>query len=101
PPADLGLGPASDDAALSDAEYVFVINGWRPRSATIMRALQRRIPVLTEISLFFRLCPATIVGVTGTKGKTTTTTLIGRILSRGPRRVAVGGNSGRAIIQDS
>ena len=99
-PVELVLGPSSDDAALADAEFVFVINGVRPRSATILRALQRRIPVLTEISLFFRLCPATIVGVTGTKGKTTTTTLIGRILSRGPRRVIVGGNIGRAIIQE-
>jgi UDP-N-acetylmuramoylalanine--D-glutamate ligase len=99
-PVELVLGPSSDDAALADAEYVFVINGVRPRSATILRALQRHIPVLTEISLFFRLCPATIVGVTGTKGKTTTTTMIGRILARGPRRVVVGGNIGRAIIQE-
>jgi UDP-N-acetylmuramoylalanine--D-glutamate ligase len=99
-PVELVLGPSSDDAALADAEYVFVINGVRPRSATILRALQRHIPVLTEISLFFRLCPATIVGVTGTKGKTTTTTMIGRILAHGPRRVVVGGNIGRAIIQE-
>jgi UDP-N-acetylmuramoylalanine--D-glutamate ligase len=99
-PVELVLGPSSDDAALAEAEYVFVINGVRPRSATILRALQRHIPVLTEISLFFRLCPATIVGVTGTKGKTTTTTMIGRILAHGPRRVIVGGNIGRAIIQE-
>jgi UDP-N-acetylmuramoylalanine--D-glutamate ligase len=99
-PVQLVLGPSSDDAALADADYVFVINGVRPRSATILRALQRHIPVLTEIGLFFRLCPATIVGVTGTKGKTTTTTMIGRILSRGHRRVVVGGNIGRAIIQE-
>jgi UDP-N-acetylmuramoylalanine--D-glutamate ligase len=99
-PVQLVLGPSSDDAALADANYVFVINGVRPRSATILRALQRHIPVLTEIGLFFRLCPATIVGVTGTKGKTTTTTMIGRILVRGTRRVVVGGNIGRAIIQE-
>ena len=99
-PVQLVLGPSSDDAALADPQYVFVINGVRPRSATILRALQRHIPVLTEIGLFFRLCPATIVGVTGTKGKTTTTTMIGRILARGHQRVVVGGNIGRAIIQE-
>jgi UDP-N-acetylmuramoylalanine--D-glutamate ligase len=99
-PVELVLGPSSDDAALADPDFVFVINGVRPRSATILRALQRQVPVLTEMGLFFRLCPATIVGVTGTKGKTTTTTLIGRILSRGRRRVIVGGNIGRAIIQE-
>lgn len=99
-PVELVLGPSSDDAALADPNYVFVISGVRPRSATILRALGRHIPVLTEMGLFFRLCPATIVGITGTKGKTTTTTMIGRILSRGPRRVIVGGNIGRAIIQE-
>ncbi len=99
-PAELNLGPSSDDAALADPDFAFVIPGVRPRSATILRALQRGIPVLTEIGLFFHLCPAPIVGITGTKGKTTTTTMIGRILSRGPRRVIVGGNIGLSVIQE-
>ena len=97
---ELVLGPSSDDAALADPELVFVIPGVRPRSATILRALQRDVPVMTEMSLFFRLCPAPIVGVTGTKGKTTTTTMLERILARGPRRMFSGGNIGRAIIQE-
>jgi UDP-N-acetylmuramoylalanine--D-glutamate ligase len=92
------LGPSSDDAALADPDYVFVINGVRPRSATVQRAAQRGIPVLTEIGLFFRLCPAPIVGITGTKGKSTTTTLVADILRRGPRRVVLGGNIGLSII---
>jgi UDP-N-acetylmuramoylalanine--D-glutamate ligase len=99
-PVELVLGPASDDAALADPDLVFVIPGIRPRSATILRALQQDIPVLTEMGLFFRLCPAPIVGVTGTKGKTTTTTMLDRILRRGPRRVILGGNIGHAIIQE-
>lgn len=99
-PVDLVLGPSSDDAALADPDYVFVNPGVRPRSATILRARQREIPVLTEIGLFFRLCPAEIVGITGTKGKSTTTTLVGRILERGPRRVLVGGNIGTSVIQE-
>ena len=97
-PAELVLGPSSDDAALADPDYVFVINGVRPRSATVQRATQRGIPVLTEIGLFFRLCPAPIVGVTGTKGKSTTFTLITRILDKGPKRVIAGGNIGTSII---
>ena len=99
-PIELVLGPSSDDAALADPDLVFVIPGIRPRSATIQRALQRDIPVLTEMALFFRLCPAPIVGVTGTKGKTTTTTMLERMLQRGSRRVFSGGNIGRAVIQD-
>jgi UDP-N-acetylmuramoylalanine--D-glutamate ligase len=91
---ELVLGPSSDDKALANPDFVFVIPGIRPRSPTILRALQRDVPVLTEMALFFRLCPATIVGVTGTKGKTTTTTLIERVLALGRRRVVVGGNIG-------
>lgn len=99
-PVELVLGPSSDDHALADPDYVFVIPGIRPRSPTILRARQRDIPVLTEMSLFFRLCPAEIVGVTGTKGKSTTMTLVSRILQTGPRRVHVGGNIGTAILQE-
>ena len=97
-PVELVLGPSSDDAALAEPDFVFVLNGVRPRSATVQRAIQRDIPVLTEIGLFFRLCPAPIVGITGTKGKSTTTTLVAEILRRGPRRVVVGGNIGLSVI---
>jgi UDP-N-acetylmuramoylalanine--D-glutamate ligase len=94
------LGPSTDETALAEPDFVFVIPGIRPRSPTILRALNRGVPVLTEMALFFRLCPATIVGITGTKGKTTTTTLVERVLASGPRRVVVGGNIGTAVIQE-
>ena len=88
----------TDDDTIGDADYVFVIPGISPNASTVVRAEQLGIPVLTEIGLFFRLCPAPIVGITGTKGKTTTTTLIGRVLARGERPVIVAGNIGEAII---
>jgi UDP-N-acetylmuramoylalanine--D-glutamate ligase len=97
-PAELVFGPSSDDAALADPDLVFINQGVRPRSATVQRALQRGIPVLTEMGLFFRLCPAPIVGVTGTKGKSTTYSLIARMLEHGPKRVIAGGNIGTSII---
>ena len=97
---ELVLGPSSDDAALGEPDFVFVMPGIRPRSATILRAREREIPILTEMGVFFRLCPATIVGITGTKGKSTTTTLAGRILSRGTRRVLVRGNIGQSVIDE-
>ncbi|GAC1699049.1 MAG: UDP-N-acetylmuramoyl-L-alanine--D-glutamate ligase [Candidatus Limnocylindrales bacterium] len=99
-PVELVLAPAGDDVALNEPDLVFFIPGQRPRSATVQRAVTRGIPVATEIGLFFRLCPAPIIGVTGTKGKSTTTTLISRILSRGARKVILGGNIGNAVIQD-
>ena len=97
-PAELILGPSSDDVALADPDFVFFNQGVRPRSSTIQRAVQRGIPVLTEMGLFFRLCPAPIIGVTGTKGKSTTFTLLARILARGRQRVVAGGNIGTAVI---
>jgi UDP-N-acetylmuramoylalanine--D-glutamate ligase len=96
-PVVLRLGVRDDDA-IGDADYVFVIPGISPTVSTIVRAEQLGIPVLTEIGLFFRLCPAPIVGITGTKGKTTTTTLIGRVLAQGDRPVIVAGNIGEAVI---
>jgi UDP-N-acetylmuramoylalanine--D-glutamate ligase len=96
-PVALRLGVADDDA-LVDADYVFLIPGVPPTISTIVRAESLGIPVLTEIGLFFQLCPAPIVAVTGTKGKTTTTTLIGRVLERGDRPVIVAGNIGEAVI---
>jgi UDP-N-acetylmuramoylalanine--D-glutamate ligase len=97
-PVSLRLGVADDDALVA-ADYVFLIPGIPPTVSTVVRAEGLGIPILTEIGLFFRLCPAPIVGITGTKGKTTTTTMIGRILARGERPVIVAGNIGEAIIQ--
>ncbi len=96
-PVALRLG-VRDDEAIADADYVFVIPGTAPTVSTIVRAQNLGIPVLTEIGLFFRLSPAPIVGITGTKGKTTTTTLVGRVLAQGERPVIVAGNIGEAII---
>ena len=96
-PVAFRLGTRDDDA-IAEADYVFVIPGTPPTLASIVRAENLGIPVLTEIGLFFGLCPAPIVGVTGTKGKTTTTTLIGRVLAEGDRPVIVAGNIGEAII---
>ncbi|GAA5003776.1 UDP-N-acetylmuramoyl-L-alanine--D-glutamate ligase [Actinopolymorpha pittospori] len=54
----------------------------------------------TEMNLFAKLCPArTVYGITGSNGKTTTTTLVGEILRRGPRRVWVGGNLGVSLLE--
>jgi UDP-N-acetylmuramoylalanine--D-glutamate ligase len=54
----------------------------------------------TEMNLFFKLCPgARMIGITGSNGKTTTTTLVGEVLKRGPRRVWVGGNIGGSLLE--
>jgi len=56
--------------------------------------------LVSEADLFLRLCPAPTVGVTGTKGKTTTASLIAAILAEDPRHpVALGGNIGTPLIE--
>ena len=54
--------------------------------------------VTSEMELFFRLCPCEIVAVTGSDGKTTTTTLIAEMLKAAGRTVHLGGNLGRALL---
>lgn len=66
-----------------------------PRRAPLLQlARQHGVPIEMEMSLFFRACPAPIVGVTGTKGKTTVSTLAGALLREALPDTRVGGNMG-------
>ena len=56
--------------------------------------------IVSEVDLFLRLCPAPTIGVTGTKGKTTTTALIQHLLAADPsHRAVLGGNIGRPLVE--
>ena len=61
-------------------------------------ALAAGAMVTSEVELFFKFCPCPIVAVTGSDGKTTTTTLISEILKHAGRRVHLGGNIGAALL---
>jgi UDP-N-acetylmuramoylalanine--D-glutamate ligase len=64
-----------------------------PRESAFLKiAKARRVPIETDLSLFFRLCPQAIVGVSGTRGKTTVTAMIGAMLRAEFGRVVIGGN---------
>ena len=70
-----------------------------PRAAPVRAAAVRRgIPVWSEIELAFRLLACPLVAITGTNGKSTTTTLVGLALERAGRRTFVGGNLGTPLI---
>jgi UDP-N-acetylmuramoylalanine--D-glutamate ligase len=56
--------------------------------------------VLGEVELFYRLCPATVLAVTGTDGKSTTTTMLGAISRAAGRPTFVGGNLGNPLTDD-
>jgi UDP-N-acetylmuramoylalanine--D-glutamate ligase len=70
-----------------------------PANRFLKAAREANIPVTTEIRLFIERCPTTIVGVTGTKGKSTTTAMLGQILKR-RFKTWVGGNIGRSLLPD-
>jgi UDP-N-acetylmuramoylalanine--D-glutamate ligase len=81
-----------------EADVVFVSPGV-PRESPILAAARRRgIELSSETRLFFILCRAPIIGITGSSGKTTTTSLVGEIMRAYGRRTYVGGNIGSPLI---
>ena len=70
----------------------------RLRAALAAVEAEGRVPIVSEVDLFLRLCPAMTIGVTGTKGKTTTASLAAAILEAGARPVVLGGNIGLPLV---
>ncbi|MBI2220679.1 MAG: UDP-N-acetylmuramoyl-L-alanine--D-glutamate ligase [Acidobacteria bacterium] len=100
---DLELGGHGADT-LARADLVVLSPGVPSRQAAIDVARARNIPVIGEVELASRWLKGRIIAVTGTKGKSTTTTLIGRMLAEGGMRAPVGGNIGLALsaqVEDS
>jgi len=98
PPGSETVLGGYDERVLEDCAAVYASPGVPWDAELLERARAASVPVSSEIDLFFRLCPAPIVGVTGTNGKTTTTALAGSVLERGPRPVVVGGNIGDTVL---
>ncbi len=94
---ELRLG-GHDDTVLDGVDVVYASPGVPWDSELLEHARARGIPVSSEIDLFLKLCPGTVVGITGTNGKTTTTALTGEVLAAGPRPVIVGGNIGDTVL---
>ncbi len=98
-PAGIGLKLGGyDDSVLADVDVVYASPGVPWDSQLLNDARRLGIKVSSEIDLFLRLCPGTVVGITGTNGKTTTTALIGAVLAAGQRPVLVGGNIGDTVL---
>lgn len=83
---------------LNQADVLFLSPGV-PKDAPIVAAAQGRgIPISSETKLFFELCPAPIIGVTGSNGKTTTVALVGEMSKAEGYKTFVGGNIGQPLI---
>jgi UDP-N-acetylmuramoylalanine--D-glutamate ligase len=121
--SDLKPGEAFTEArqALSDlpVEYVFgghpsalleradllCLSGGVPADLPLaLQAREQGINVTNDSQLFLEICPAPVIGITGSAGKTTVTTLVGRMASsqfeRTDSNVWIGGNIGRPLLAD-
>jgi len=97
PGVDLRVG-GYDDRVLDGVDVVYASPGVPWDSELLNQARAKGIPVSSEIDLFLRLCKGSVVGITGTNGKTTTTALTGVVLEAGQRPVIVGGNIGDTVL---
>ena len=84
---------------LTGACFVVPSPGVPPDNALLVEALKRNIPVISEIELAYWVLKVPVIAVTGTNGKTTTTTLLGEILRCSGKKVFVGGNIGTPLIE--
>lgn len=95
--ADVRLG--AENASLLDGIDLVVPSPGVPYTAPLLVAAQQRgIAVWSEIELAFRFLPVPVLAVTGTNGKSTTTTLLGELLHAHGQRVFVGGNLGTPLL---
>ena len=81
-------------------DVIFRTPGLSPNHPELVKAAERGRTVTSEMELFFQLCPCKIIGVTGSDGKTTTTTLISEFLREAGFNVYVGGNIGKPLLPD-
>ena len=69
-------------------------------SRFLQLAFENNIRIDSELSIFFRLCPAPIIGITGSNGKSTTTSLLGEMLKESGIKTWVGGNIGISLLEN-
>ena len=88
-----------DSALLEGIDALIVSPGVALQGAFFDAARARHLPLIGDIELFARAANAPVAGITGTNGKSTVTTLVGRMADRGGKRVRVGGNLGDPALQ--
>lgn len=93
----LSLGEHYTDG-FAGQDIIMRTPGYEYYKPELQAALQAGTKVTNEVELFFELCPCEIVAVTGSDGKTTTTTLISKMFEAAGRKVFLGGNIGAALL---
>ncbi len=97
--AELRLG--ADYLRDIDADVIFRTPGMRPDLPELLAARERGSVVTSEMQAFFQVCPCPILAVTGSDGKTTTTSIIAELLRAAGRKTWVGGNIGHPLLAEA
>ena len=97
--ATLRLGETYLDGL--DQDVIFRSPGIRPDIPPFLAAMEKGSVLTSEMEVFFQVCPCKIIAVTGSDGKTTTTSLIAEMLKNAGRTVHVGGNIGKPLLSEA
>jgi UDP-N-acetylmuramoylalanine--D-glutamate ligase len=95
---DIAVAPY-DVLSLQKIDMVIPSPGVPPHDALLMKAVRKNIPIHSELEIACRFLKPPMVAITGTNGKTTTTSLTGQLLADAGKKVFVGGNIGIPLIQ--
>ena len=82
-------------------DVIFRTPGLRPDLPPIAAAVRRGSVLTSEMEAFFDVCPCPMIAVTGSDGKTTTTTIIAELLRRSGKTVHLGGNIGHPLLAEA
>ena len=97
--AELCLG--DDYLSSLDHDVIFKTPGMRPDIPQLIEAREQGSVITSEMEVFFDVCPCPIVAVTGSDGKTTTTTIIAKLLEAAGHKVHLGGNIGKPLLAEA
>ena len=84
-----------------DQDVIFRTPGMRPDLPELVSAVERGSKLTSEMEVFFEVCPCPVIAVTGSDGKTTTTTIISELLKAAGKTVHVGGNIGHPLLAET
>ena len=82
-------------------DIIFRTPGMRPDLPELTAAVERGSELTSEMEVFFQVCPCPIIAVTGSDGKTTTTTIIAELLRAAGKTVHLGGNIGHPLLAET
>ena len=98
-PVKLRLGKHTEEDFVN--VDMLVVSPAVPNDSRFLRlACENSVRIDSELSIFFRLCPAPVIGITGSNGKSTTTSLLGEMLKEAGIKAWVGGNIGISLLEN-